>query len=230
MANSKSPLAQAGSSLAIVFCLAAGALEAGQVGLLSRSNPPADTASWPVVMAITEDAAVSADGRYIAFASPAVNLIPGQSDTSDGLDVFLHDRVAGTMVLVSHLPILGNLMSGGGTSHQPSISADGRWVAFVSTAHLSSNEPDTPNSKDIFLYDRTNGGVVKVSSWDGTGPASSVLDSYDPVISADGNWIAFVSHRTNLVTGQSDVNGASDIFLYDRAGDTTILVSRAAAR
>ncbi len=228
MAVSKSRLTRTGSCLAIAFCLAAGALEAGPVELVSRSNPPADTASWPVSMAITEDAAVSADGRYIAFASPAVNLIPFQNDTSDDLDVFLHDRVAGTTVLVSHLPILGNLMSGGGTSHQPSISADGRWVAFVSTAQLSSTELDTPNSKDVFLYDRTNGVVTKVSSWDGTGPASSVLDSYAPVISADGNWIAFVSDRTHLVTGQSDVNDAPDVFLYDRAGDTTTLVSRAA--
>jgi Tol biopolymer transport system component len=226
MSDSKGRLIRAGLCITIFFCLAADALRAAQVEMLSRADPPSDTASGPGG-GVPEEVALSADGRYIAFTSWAVNLVPGQNDTNQMADVFLHDRVAGTTILVSRRigPTNG---TANGNSDQPSISADGRWIAFVSTAFNLATGHDTIHSEDVFLFDRDTLTVSRVSPWNGVGPASSVLGSRSPVISADGSWIAFVSERTDLVPGQDDGNSAPDLFLHDRAGGTTLLVSRAA--
>jgi hypothetical protein len=91
---------------------------------------------------------MSADGRYVAFGSTATNLVVG--DTNGSSDVFIHDLVTGetTCVSVASDGTQGNNSSGGG-----SISADGRYVAFISAA---SNlvVGDTNDTTDIFVRDR----------------------------------------------------------------------------
>jgi Tol biopolymer transport system component len=109
---------------------------------------------------------------------------------------------------------------GNGGSFYPSISADGRFVAFSSAAsNLVAG--DNNNQPDIFVVDRTMGETQLVSlASNGTlGNATSTT----PSISGDGQTVVFASMATNLVA--ADTNGESDIFLHDRQTGTTDLVS-----
>jgi murein DD-endopeptidase MepM/ murein hydrolase activator NlpD/cold shock CspA family protein len=160
-------------------------------------------------------ASISADGRHVAFYSWASNLVVG--DTNGREDIFVHDRQTGETSLAS---VASDGTQGNGPSDFPSISADGRFVAFVSEA---SNLVigDTNGREDIFVHDRQTGetSLVSVGS-DGTqgnGPSDF------PSISADGRFVAFVSEASNLVVG--DTNGWEDIFVHDRQTGETSLVS-----
>ena len=106
---------------------------------------------------------------------------------------------------------------GNGASSRPTISDNGRFVAFVSAA---SNlvEDDTNNEDDIFVYDRETGLITRVSV-DSQGNEAN-RDSEFPSISSDGRFVAFASRASNLV--EEDTNGESDIFVHDReTGETT---------
>jgi Tol biopolymer transport system component len=158
---------------------------------------------------------ITPDARYVAFESVASNLVPG--DTNHVSDVFLRDRVNRTTERVS-------VATGGGQgnaqSEYPSISSDGRYVAFTSQAsNLVAS--DTNGAFDIFVRDRQSGTTVLVSL--GIGGANGNSDSYIPEISADGRYVAFSSLASNLVLG--DTNGAWDVFVYDRLSGTTERVS-----
>jgi Tol biopolymer transport system component len=158
---------------------------------------------------------ISADGRCVAFASGASNLVSG--DTNASFDVFVHDRLTGATERVS-------VDSGGveadGESTTPSISADGRYVAFMSYA-TNLVHSDTNGVPDVFLRDRQTGATERVSiATDGTegdGPC------YSPAISADGRYVAFHGAATKLVGG--DTNGVVDVFVRDRQTGTTERVS-----
>jgi Tol biopolymer transport system component len=107
-----------------------------------------------------------------------------------------------------------------GSSSEPSISADGRFVAFVSQApNLVAD--DTNSVADIFVHDRQTGKTQRVSV--GTAGAEANGASNGPAISADGRYIAFTSAASNLVAG--DTNHSSDIFAYDRESGETRRVS-----
>jgi Tol biopolymer transport system component len=151
---------------------------------------------------------ISADGRYVAFASWASNLVPG--DTNGRSDIFVHDRVTGQTTRVS---VASDGTEGNGDSWGcPSISADGRYVAFASWA--SNLVPgDTNGRSDIFVHDRVTGQTTRVSvASDGT---EGNGDSWwRPSISADGRYVAFPSYASNLVPG--DTNGWADIFVAVR--------------
>jgi Tol biopolymer transport system component len=158
---------------------------------------------------------ISADGRYVAFASIAVNLVSG--DTNGVQDIFVHDRQTGQTTRVS-------VASGGaqanGPSFDPSISADGRYVAFASLAtNLVSG--DTNDHRDIFVHDRQTGQTTRVSVASGGAQANG--PSFDPSISADGRFVAFASLASNLVSG--DTNNTGDIFVHDRQTGATTRVS-----
>jgi Tol biopolymer transport system component len=159
---------------------------------------------------------ISADGRYVAFDSSATNLVSG--DTNGKSDVFVRDRAAGVTYLVSKN---STGAQGNGYSNIASISADGRYVAFVSAAtNLVSG--DINGMTDIFVRDRAAGAIYLVSK-----NSSGVLgngDSYGPSFSSDGRYMTFDSVATNLVSG--DTNGARDIFMRDRAAGATYLVSK----
>lgn len=163
---------------------------------------------------------ISADGQVIAFSSKASNLVPG--DTNGIEDVFVFDRGTGSVQRVS-VASDGteaiSFVSGFGSSG-PSISADGRYVAFFSCAHnLTADDDD--NACDVFVHDRDTAETTKVSvASDGTGGSSS---SGIPSISADGRYVAFMSLAPNLVP--DDTNDASDIFVHDRQTGETSRVS-----
>ena len=156
---------------------------------------------------------ISADGRYVAFDSSASNLVAG--DLNGTLDVFVRDRTAASTSLISTAlgMLQSNGMSGGAT-----ISADGRFIAFLSAAsNLVAG--DTNGSWDAFLRDTQLGTTERVS----VGPGGIQSNSYSlpPSMSADGRFIAFSSAGTNLVPGIS----AGGIFVRDRRAGTTEYVS-----
>ena len=156
--------------------------------------------------------AISADGRYVVFLSLANNLVSG--DTNATFDVFVRDRMGGTTELVSldSLGALGNAQSYGSAS----ISADGRYVAFYSSAsNLVSG--DTNGALDTFVRDRLSGTTERVSL-DSLG-AQGNGESYEPSLSADGRYVVFYSSASNLVSG--DTNGTTDVFVHDRQSGTT---------
>ncbi|MDO8615222.1 MAG: thrombospondin type 3 repeat-containing protein [Dehalococcoidia bacterium] len=163
--------------------------------------------------------AISADGRFVAFMSWAPNLVP--DDTNAAVDVFVRDRQLGTTERVSvsndEAQANGNYIL---NSAYPEISADGRFVAFISFA---SNlvATDTNDSMDIFVRDRELDTTERVSV-DSDG-AQGNNGSYYPAISADGRFVAFRSYASNLVP--DDTNADMDIFVRDRALGTIERVS-----
>src|SRR5215213_2743185 len=158
------------------------------------------------------DPAVSADGRYVAFYSFSTNLVPG--DTNGTYDIFVHDIQTG---LTTRISLDSNEVQANGLSHFPSISADGRYVAFFSAAtNLVSG--DTNGMNDIFVRDLQNGTTLRASV-SSTGAQGNNFSS-GPAISADGRYVAFYSYASNLVSG--DTNGRVDIFVRDlQSGVTT---------
>ena len=162
---------------------------------------------------------ISGDGRYVAFDSAATNLVAG--DTNTDLDIFVHDLLSGATerASVSSAGVEGNSHS----SH-PAISADGRYVAFESTAsNLVTG--DTNLRSDIFVHDRQSGATVGVSV-DSLG-AQGNKDSYGASISSDGRFVAFGSASTNLVAG--DTNNFDDAFVHDRQTGATERLSVSSA-
>ena len=158
---------------------------------------------------------ISGNGRYVAFASHAHNLVT--ADTNGVQDIFVHDRQSGVTECVS-VDSLGT--QGNGESDYPAISADGRYVAFVSVA-TNLVAGDTNGFSDVFVHDRQSGVTERVSV-DSTGTEAK-WSALHPSISADGRYVAFDSHATNLVPG--DLNGWPDVFLHDRQAATTELIS-----
>ncbi|MBI4729560.1 MAG: PD40 domain-containing protein [Acidobacteria bacterium] len=179
---------------------------------------------------------MSGDGRLVAFSSEASNLVRG--DTNGVSDVFVRDLVRGTTVRVS---VSSSGRQGNRASGQPAISADGRWVAFSSSA--SNLVPDDRNRcyqeelkpcHDVFAHDLRTGRTVRVSA-SSTGEEAND-SSITPAISADGRYVAFSSRASNLVAGDTqgceeanlDASTSAghclDVFLRDlRTGETTIL-------
>jgi hypothetical protein len=163
--------------------------------------------------------ALSADGRFVAFSSSATNLVPG--DTNGLTDVFVRDRQTGTTERVS-------VSSTGGeadqSSRSPSISADGRYVSFDSTA---SNlvDGDTNGFLDVFVHDRQTGTTERVSvdSAGNEGNDHSFSSYYHASLSADGRFVAFESGASNLVP--DDTNATQDVFVHDLQTGNTERVS-----
>ncbi len=159
--------------------------------------------------------ATSADGRYTAFGSWSSNLVPG--DTNGHMDDFVHDRVTGATERVS---VASDGSEGNGDSSDIAISADGRYVSFVS---LASNLVlgDTNGRYDIFIHDRVTGATERVSvASDGS---EGNGDSISSAVSADGRYVSFRSWSSNLVPGDTD--GYYDVFVRDRVNRTTERVS-----
>ena len=159
-------------------------------------------------------AAISTNGRYVAFQSDA----PLQSDdTNKKTDVYLHDLDTKETTRVSIGP---GGVEGNGGSFSPTLSADGRLLSYWSNA---SNFVSGDSNKvgDVFVFDRTDGSTVRVSI--GADELQGDGMSSDPSMSPDGRYVAFWSGATNLVP--DDTNGKRDIFLYDRESATVTRVS-----
>ncbi|NEP39177.1 MAG: calcium-binding protein [Okeania sp. SIO2H7] len=158
---------------------------------------------------------VSGDGRFVVFESNATNLVEG--DSNNTTDIFLRDTLTATTTLVS-VDSFGD--RGNAASVNPSISADGRFIVFESDA-TNLVAGDTNNARDIFLRDALTETTTKISIDSLCNTAN--LSSFNPVISADGRFIAFDSFAANLVEG--DTNNTRDIFVRDRETGIVSLVS-----
>lgn len=161
-------------------------------------------------------AAISGDGRFVAFVSDASNLV--LNDTNNTTDVFLRDRQLGTTVRIS---VSSSGEQANDLSDYPrAISNDGRFVAFNSDAtNMVTN--DTNEATDVFVHDNQTGATERVSiASDGTQSNSS---SGYPSISANGQFVTFTSNGSNLVNG--DTNNSADVFVRDRSANTTTRVS-----
>ncbi len=155
---------------------------------------------------------ISADGNFVAFASSATNLLAAGSPPPSGAwQIYVRGRNAQSprTELVS---VNSSGKPGNGDSIHPSINADGRYVAFESSAKDLAPK-DTNNAADIFIRDRNPGAsittLVSVSRNDPQAPGNAA--SYWPSISADGRCIAFASWADNLI--KNDTNKKSDVFV-----------------
>jgi len=164
----------------------------------------------------SSDPSISADGRFVAFESSATNLVPG--DTNRGTDIFVRDTLTNTTTRVS-VDSAGNQVNT--DSESPSISADGRFVAFESSAANLGPTDDTNNTYDIFVRDTLTNTTtgVSVDSAGNQGNDGSRI----PSISADGRFVAFTSNASNIVPG--DTNSSPDLFVRDTLTNTTTRVS-----
>jgi Tol biopolymer transport system component len=173
-----------------------------QAGTTERVS--VDSAGNQVMYVASDDPAISADGRFVAFDSL------GSFDTNDTniyyTDVYVHDRQNGKTKVLS---VDANGKSGNGNSAWPSISAHGRYVAFVSAA--DDLVPGDGNGfDDVFVRDRTS-GTTRRTSVDSSGGEGN-WHSSSPSISSDGRFVAFTSEAWNLVAG--DTNGVIDAFVH----------------
>ncbi|OUC15999.1 MAG: hypothetical protein B0A82_03825 [Alkalinema sp. CACIAM 70d] len=172
---------------------------------------------------------ISDDGRYVAFVSDGTNLVA--NDTNGAQDVFRYDLQAASnpLTLVS-VNTSGNAGITTGTpitlgSYAPTISADGNFIAFVSTASDLTTTPDANgNTPDVFVRNMQTGQTALVSvNSAGTGSGNG-SGSLNPVISADGRYVAFVSTASDLVTGDTNGN-VQDVFVRDTVTGRTRLIS-----
>ncbi len=153
-------------------------------------------------------ARVSLDGRFIAFASDA-RLDP--ADTNGVTDIYVLDRTSSTITLES---VDSEGAVANAESHLPDLSADGRYLVFVSSATNLDTRAREHFGPHIFLRDR-HARVTRLVSVTPSGGAANAVSS-EPVISADASSIAYYSKATNLVAGE-DANGVGmDIYLVDR--------------
>jgi Tol biopolymer transport system component len=158
---------------------------------------------------------MSPDGRFVAFYCEANNLVPG--DTNGVADIILRDRVAG---ITERISVDSGGVQANGWNAYPSLSADGRFVAFQSDA-TNLVPGDTNAVSDIYVRDRALGITERISVAPGGAQANG--ESAQASISADGRFVAFYGNASNLVTG--DTNGTWDVFVRDRLNGTTNLVS-----
>ena len=171
---------------------------------------------------------VSADGRYVAFASVAsldgreVSMTVINGARRPVSSVYVRDRQRGTTTRVPALP--AGKRAPAGASWMPAISADGRFVAFVSNASLTAD--DGNRSSDVFLADLRSGLLTLVSRAAGGGSANG--SSGNPAISADGSVVVFQSHASDILCPRrcdretEDINLLWDVFLFEvRAGTVT---------
>ena len=162
---------------------------------------------------------ISADGRYVAFASDATCLVPG--DTNSVRDVFVYDLRTGALVRAS---VDSSGVEGNGASAEdapPSISADGRYVAFSSRAtNLGGGLDGNGSLPDVLVRDLVAGTTVLASLSSGGVPANGTASFAS--ISADGRYVAF---GTYAMLAPEDVTGDWDAYLRDLQSGTTTLVS-----
>ncbi len=167
-------------------------------------------------------ASISSDNRYVAFASSSNNFV--SDDTLSFIDIFVRDLANDTIrrVSVSSLNVQADK-----SSTTPTISADGRYVSFSSSA-TSLVLNDNNAKADVFRHDLQTGTTIRITL-DPTGGASNggVTGTNQPALSSDGRFVIYTSDADNLVAG--DTNGVRDIFVYDHQSGSTERVSVSSA-
>ncbi len=166
----------------------------GQASLVSVNQTGAEAGNSSSQVG---DQTLSADGRYLVFASNATDLVPG--DINNTTDVFLRDLRSGTVTLVSRAP---SGQTANSTSSEPAISADGQYVVFSSAAtNLSVTGPVSTNGQQqVYRWQRAT-GVTELLSVDLLGTQSANNSAGAASISGDGSRVAFQTSATNLGTG-----------------------------
>ena len=159
---------------------------------------------------IFEPPAISADGRYVVFHSPWINLVPGVAESGR---VYLHDRQTGTTELVSRN---SQGQESNGFDQVPAISADGRFVTFSSSGTNLVSFP-VSGFTNVYLRDRDTGQTSLVNFNDqGVPGTGSISPAFGMAISANGQMVAFESEASDLVS--PDTNNVFDIFVSERDG------------
>ena len=193
-----------------------------ETGLTERVSVSSDGTQGNGISVVSS---ISSDGRFVAYSSIADNLV--SSDDNSKWDIFVHDRNTGK---VERISVASDGSQGNGNSFRPSISGDGRYVAFYSYADnlvvgdtnnlCDTNNDDVfeENCPDVFIHDRENGVTKRVSvASDGSEANaggnihSQVLDK-GPDISADGSVVGFSSNANNLT--ELDINSEWDVFVH----------------
>jgi len=164
---------------------------------------------------------ISADGRRVAFRSRAPNLDP--DDTDKDSDIFVRNLITDKTSLISRASGAGGV-KGNGESNTPSISADGRVIAFRSEA-TNLDPADADATVDIYVRDLNNNETTLISRASGAGGVKGNNESTFPVISGDASLVAYRSESTNL--DPADKSNDRDIYARELASDKTIIVSRA---
>jgi Tol biopolymer transport system component len=183
---------------------------------------------------IETEIAMSSNGRIVAFSTFATNLAP-DNQLFNLQDIFVRDRVAGTTEIVS---LNSDGVQADGISFEPSVSADGRFVAFTSDAtnlvpgdtnqcfyNLLDETFRPGDCPDVFVRDRVTGKTERVSVAS-NGQEGNDISSV-PVISADGRYVFFISQASNFYSGDGPVSG--ELFMHDRETGKTERILRPAA-
>lgn len=170
-------------------------------------------------------AALSADGRFVAFTSRAALTAAG---ANGALQMYVRDRTQGRTILASSAPN-GQLANGDvmddALDRPYALSGDGRYAVFASSATNLVAGDANGSARDVFRKDLTTGGVILVSR-SGTGAAANGGVGGDPDVSADGTRVAFTTgDATNLFAG--DPGPGSDVVVRDIEAATTTLVNAA---
>lgn len=162
------------------------------------------------VLLSTINIALSADRRHVVFESPQSNLI--DSDQNKMRDIFLLDRtVSPVRDAVRRIDLAADGREANGDSFAPDMTPDARFIVFESDAD-NLVEDDNNGKRDIFLYDRQDERMERISlTWNGK---EANGDSVGATLSDDGRFVAFSSEADNLVL--YDFNGVGDVFVYDR--------------
>ena len=214
----------------VAFMAAVGALAVGTFALCSAASALAAIPVFgeTVMTSVSADSppiaadngasqsVVSADGRYVAFTSISANIV--RTGYREYSQVYKRDLVTGVTIRVS-LGLPG-VESADGASSEPSISDDGRYVAFTSAATNLALPPDASNTaKQIYVRDTVAQTTLKLSLIPGL-LAGGNEDSGHPSISADGSLVAFQSGADNLVTGITPTE--TEIYVAKNAADPQV--------
>ncbi|MEQ8764986.1 MAG: calcium-binding protein [Planctomycetota bacterium] len=174
----------------------------------------------------SDEPAISGDGRFVAFSSRATNLAPRDIDFLNRFGspehlwirrIFVRDTLLENTVQAS---VSSSGSPANASSIDPAISADGRFVAYTSSA-TNLAPGDSAGFDDVFVHDLVTGTTTRVSVSLAGGESDGT--SFAPAISGDGRFVAFTSTSTDLIPG--DTNGQQDVFVRDLVTRTTTLVS-----
>jgi Tol biopolymer transport system component len=172
-----------------------------------------DTRPIPEANDDSSSAVLSADGRFVVFATRATNIVPlGKNGLSQ---IYVYDRDFRSVELITRVAIGADVFPGNGTSLAPFIATTGRFVVYQSDAsNLILN--DTNNGRDIFIFDRTKRTTARLNiDPAGTG---TLFDPGPPAISEDGNIVVFSARPTPM--------GVRQVYVRNRAAATTTLISK----
>ena len=210
----------------------------GKVKLVSRSEDDPDPANARLTSdGVCKDPVISGDGAFVAFACTSTDLIASQNDTNNNYDVFIWDNHAatrGTVELVSH--VFGDDRTTGSSppdaeSSRPVINRNGQLVAYeseVTAAQMVNSGNEKNNKRDVYLFDRLLGpstDMFLVSHNNADPFTTADEESFEPVISANGAFVAFTSKGSDLVLNQTQGNSTFDVFRYQASDRAIKLIS-----